>query len=83
MIKSKENTALQKRAKNRTSGAFRCLSCFKRLAPPKGTTEYTCPHCGFEWRVWWYNPNEPRIRGPVWAANEKLTLSRMAEMEGQ
>ena len=83
MTKTKESNALKERAKNRTTGAFRCLSCFKRLSPPKGATEQTCPHCGYEWRIAWFNPEEPRIRGPVWDAHEKLTQAKMDAKEGK
>ena len=83
MTKNNESTSTTERAKNRTTGAFRCLSCFKRVTPPKGAATFKCPQCGYDWRVWWFNPDEPRIRGPVWDAHEKLTQARMMEKEGE
>jgi predicted RNA-binding Zn-ribbon protein involved in translation (DUF1610 family) len=83
MAKSKESTSTQERAKHRTTGAFRCLSCFERVTPPDGAASYTCPNCGYAWRVWWFNPNEPRIRGPVWDSHEKMTQAKMKEKEGK
>ncbi|MEA1966898.1 MAG: hypothetical protein U9N77_01560 [Thermodesulfobacteriota bacterium] len=68
--------------KGRTTGQFRCLYCFKHLAPPRGATEFTCPNCGYAWRVWWFNPGEPRIRGPVWDNHEKLTKEKMQQQGG-
>jgi hypothetical protein len=79
MTKSNESSSTQKRAKHRTTGAFRCLSCFKHLSPPKEATLYTCPKCDYEWRVAWFTPEEPRIRGPVWESYEKLNQAKMTE----
>lgn len=81
MEKTKKDTSTQERAKHRTTGAFRCLTCFERVKPPEGAETYTCPQCGFAWRIWWFNPQEPRIRGPVWDTNEKLTQAKMVEIE--
>ncbi len=67
-----EETTAEITAKGRTLGAFRCLNCFERVSPPQGAKTYKCPHCGFEWRVFWINPTVPRIRGPVWEANRQL-----------
>ena len=83
MTKSKESSSVQERAKQRTTGAFRCLSCFKHLSPPKGATQYTCPQCSYEWRVAWFTPEEPRIRGPVWESYEQLTQAKMTEKGGK
>lgn len=59
-------------ARGRSIGAFRCLNCFERVSPPVGTKTYKCPHCSFEWRVFWVSPDIPRIRGPVWEVNRRL-----------
>ena len=66
-------------AKGRTYGAFRCLNCFERISPPKGVKTYKCPHCGFEWRIFWLWPDFPRIRGPVWDVNRRLTEEAIAK----
>jgi DNA-directed RNA polymerase subunit RPC12/RpoP len=73
----------QDRSKGRTTGKFRCLYCFERLSPPRGATQYTCPSCGYSWRVWWYSPTEPRVRGPVWEEDEKLTQQKIKEQGGE
>jgi DNA-directed RNA polymerase subunit RPC12/RpoP len=57
----------------RSMGAFRCLQCFKRISPPPAAKTYKCPHCGYEWRVFWISPEIPRIRGPVWDVNRRLS----------
>jgi len=66
-------------AKGRTYGAFRCLNCFERISPPKEAKTYKCPHCGFEWRVSWPLPDFPRIRGPVWDVNRRLSEEATAK----
>lgn len=63
----------------RTTGQFRCLYCFERVTPPAEAKQYTCPNCGYAWRIWWFGPQEPRIRGPVWDEHEKLTRIKMKE----
>ena len=76
------NKTLEKSIKGRTTGQFRCLYCFERVVPPKDATEYTCAKCGYAWRIWWFSPDEPRIRGPVWEKYEKLSREKMAEKGG-
>ena len=66
-------------AKGRSSGLVRCMNCMERIGPPKGATTHKCPHCGFEWRISWPAPDVPRIRGPVWDVNRKLTEEAMAK----
>ena len=66
-------------AKGRTVGAFRCLNCYERVSPPPGATTYKCPNCSFEWRVSWPQPNLPRIRGPVWDVNRRLTEEELGK----
>ena len=83
MTKSPKSTKTKDRAKHRTTGVFRCLYCFERVKPPAGAQEYTCPKCGYAWRIYWFNPQEPRIRGPVWEANEKLTQKKMMQKESK
>lgn len=73
---------LQERTQGRTRGQFRCLYCFERNSPPQGSKVYTCPHCGYSWRIWWFKPDEPRIRGPVWEDDEKLTQQIIKEQGG-
>ena len=72
-----EETTAEITARGRTTGAFRCLNCFERISPPKEATTYECPHCSFEWRISWPNPDTPRIRGPVWDVNERLIEEAM------
>jgi len=60
-------------AKGRSSGLVRCMNCMERIRPPSGAKTYKCPHCGFEWRISWLWPDFPRIRGPVWDVNRRLT----------
>ena len=66
-------TTSETTAKGRTSEAFRCLNCFARISIPKGAKTCKCPYCSFEWRVSWPLPNQPRVRGPVWEVNRRLT----------
>ena len=68
-----EETTAEITAKGRTAGAFRCLNCFARISPPPGAKTYKCPHCSFEWRVSWPASDLPRIRGPVWEVNRRLS----------
>ena len=60
-------------AKGRSSGLVRCMNCMERIRPPEKAKTYKCPHCGFEWRISWLWPDFPRIRGPVWDVNRRLT----------
>jgi hypothetical protein len=34
-----------------------------------------------EYRIFWVNPQLPRIRGPEWETNRKLAEQKMAEWE--
>ncbi len=67
-----QETTSESTAKGRTYGEFRCLNCFVRITPSAGAKTCKCPHCGFEWRVFWINRDVPRIRGPVWDVNKRL-----------
>lgn len=71
-MEREKQTTMESTVAGRTYGEFRCLNCFVRLSPPHGAQTYKCPHCGFEWRVWWISPDQPRIRGPVWEVNKRL-----------
>lgn len=66
------DTTMGSVAQGRTIGAFRCLNCFERISPPPGAKTYKCPHCSFEWRVFWVSADVPRIRGPVWEVDRRL-----------
>ena len=70
-------------ARGRSSGLVRCMNCMERIAPPQGAKTYECPHCGFEWRITWLWPDFPRIRGPVWEVNRRLTVEAMAQAESE
>ncbi len=74
-----KDTTSQSVAKGRTYGEVRCLNCYARIAPPLGTTRYTCPKCSYEWRISWPHPGFPRIRGPVWDVNRRLADQEEAE----
>lgn len=78
-----QETTSERTARGRTHGAFRCLNCFERIVPPEKAEVYKCPQCGFEWRVSWPSPTIPRIRGPVWETNRRLTDEIMAKEKGQ
>ena len=82
MSESTKKNIDKKTVKGRTSGQFRCLYCFKRITAPPGAKSTTCPHCGYAWRISWFSPGEPRIRGPVWENNEAMTRKIMAESKG-
>jgi len=55
----------EERARSRI-GEVRCLNCFERLRVPPKADRITCPHCGWEWRISWVNPQLPKVRGPMW-----------------
>jgi hypothetical protein len=67
----------------RTYGKVRCHnpSCMGRLQPEPGSEHVKCPTCGMEYRIFWVNPQLPRIRGPEWETNRKLAEQKMAEWE--
>ena len=68
--------------KTRTYGKVRCHnpSCMERLQPAAGADHIKCPTCGMEYRIFWVNPNLPRIRGPVWDVNRKLAEEKLANI---
>ncbi len=82
MADSSDRNASKKSIKGRTTGQFRCLYCFKRVKPSKGAEQFICPHCGYAWRISWVNPDEPRIRGPVWETNERLSREETEKQGG-
>jgi len=61
--------------KTRTYGQVRCHnpSCMGRLKPEPGVNHVKCPACGMEYRVAWVKGGFPRIRGPVWDVNVKIS----------
>ena len=81
-LEEKKTTA-EKTAEGRTSGQVRCMNCMARLEPPAGSKQYKCPKCSFEWRISWLGPEFPRIRGPVWTVNRKLTEEAMKKQQGK
>ena len=36
-----------------------------------------------EYRLYWVNPQLPRIRGPVWDVNRKIAEEKLAQLEAQ
>ena len=74
-----EETTAEITARGRSSGLVRCMNCMERIKPPSGVKTYKCPHCGFEWRISWLWPDFPRIRGPVWDVNRRLTEEAMTK----
>jgi LSD1 subclass zinc finger protein len=71
----------------RTFGKVRCHnpSCMERLEPSPGADHIKCATCGMEYRIYWVNPDLPRIRGPVWEVNRKIAdeaLKRKQESSG-
>ncbi len=73
MSEEKEST-MHSLMKGRSMGSVRCLQCYERITFPPGTASAACPKCSFEWRLSWnMGPNFPRIRGPVWETNRRLT----------
>jgi hypothetical protein len=69
--------------KTRTYGKVRCHnpSCMGRLVPDPGDKHVKCPTCGMEYRLFWVNPDIPRIRGPVWDVNRELAQKALAKKE--
>jgi len=69
--------------KTRTYGKVRCHnpSCMGRLQPQPGDKQIKCPTCGMEFRIYWVNPQMPRIRGPVWDVNKKIAEEILAKRE--
>ena len=61
--------------KTRTYGKVRCHNptCMERLQPPAGANHAKCPTCGMEYRLVWVRPDLPRIRGPVWDVNRRIS----------
>ena len=52
----------------RPERSVRCSSCLQRITIAVKATEATCPYCDMRYRISWVTPDQPRIRGPVWAA---------------
>jgi hypothetical protein len=55
----------------------------ERLVPSIGDEHVKCPTCGMEYRLFWVNPNLPRIRGPVWDVNAKIAEEAFEKKEGK
>jgi len=83
-LDKEKETTMHSLIKTRSMGSVRCLQCFERISFPSGAKTAACPKCGFEWRLSWnMGPNFPRIRGPVWETNEKLTEEIMSKKQGE
>lgn len=80
-----DSSAAESLRKTRTYGKVRCHnpSCMERIQPPAGADHVKCPTCGMEYRLFWVNPQLPRIRGPVWDVNRKLAEEKLAQLESQ
>ncbi len=72
-LSEQKETTMEATAKGRTIGALRCLNCYERMIPKIGDKTLKCPKCQFEWRLYWIDPDLPRIRGPVWEVNKRMT----------
>jgi len=81
-LSEQKETTMEQTAKGRTIGALRCMNCYERLVPPPGAKTLKCPHCNYEWRIWWISPEFPRIRGPVWDVNKQMTEKALKEQSG-
>ncbi|HIC85684.1 MAG TPA: hypothetical protein EYP06_05230 [Desulfobacterales bacterium] len=75
----KEQSAAQVLRKTRTYGKVRCHNptCMDRLEPSPGAKTVKCPNCGMEYRLYWVNPQLPRIRGPVWDVARKIAAEKL------
>ena len=84
IVKGKKSAAESLR-KTRSFGKVRCHnpSCMERLVPAPGDEHVKCPTCGMEYRLFWVNPNLPRIRGPVWDVNAKIAEEAFAKRKGK
>lgn len=82
-IKDDNMSASSSLRKTRTFGKVRCHnpSCMERIQPEPGAKHAKCPICGMEYRLFWVNPNLPRIRGPVWDVNREIAQKKMAGIE--
>ncbi len=77
-MSEEKETTMHSLMKTRSMGSVRCLQCFERISFPSGAKQAACPKCGFEWRLSWnMGPDFPRIRGPVWETDRKLTEQMM------
>jgi len=67
--------------KTRTYGKFRCHnpSCMGRISVEPGAKHCKCSTCGLEFRVAWIRPDFPRIRGPVWDVNRRISQEAAAK----
>jgi hypothetical protein len=79
-IENEKLSSAETLRKTRTYGKVRCHnpSCMERIEPPAGADHVKCPTCGMEYRIFWVNPNLPRIRGPVWDVNRKIAQETLA-----
>ncbi len=82
-IEKEKLSSAESLRKTRTFGKVRCHnpSCMGRLQPDPGQEHVKCPTCGMEYRLFWVNPNLPRIRGPVWDVNRQIAEDKMADIE--
>ena len=76
-----QDTTMESLGKTRTVGKFRCLNCFERGSALPGAKTWKCPGCGFEFRLSWISPTQPRIRGPIWEVNRRLAEEAMSNKE--
>ena len=78
-------SAAQSLRQTRTYGKVRCHnpSCMGRLEPEPKAERIACPTCGMTYRLFWVNPDLPRIRGPVWDVNRKLAAEALAKKTGR
>jgi hypothetical protein len=80
-LSEQKETTMEQTARGRTTGALRCMNCYERLVPPPAAKTLKCPHCSYEWRIYWISPEFPRIRGPVWEVNKQITENALQKKQ--
>ena len=84
-IDEKKLSGAESLRKTRTFGKVRCHNptCMERIVPEPGAVHAKCATCGMEFRIYWVNPQLPRIRGPVWEVNQKLAQEKLEQLNAQ
>ena len=82
-IDGQKRSAADDLRKTRSFGKVRCHnpSCMGRIQPDAGQQQVECPTCGMQYRLFWVNPQLPRIRGPVWDVNRKIAQNTLVQKQ--